>query len=269
MTDLTVLGIMEEAKRRGDPMLPYILVREAMQIVDEMDGALHRWNQHASRHRSGIWWHIPDGGIVPAGSNRQDEHGIDRPEFERAAGQYLARPWMQHDHLDWCIIDALVRWEWAAFYYDITDTLPAKLSEEAEIKRFSRWFLAAFYTAFFGLPMWGIQHLYHVDSPWAMPAALLFVIVAGYEAFGIIRGRRWRRRAKVAEMELKEAILTVERKAYMALDGAALSPTRVRDAMQAAQDKGVIYPRLVWPVIDAAVARNPHIWRVSPPDEMF
>ena len=151
ITDLTVPGIMEEAKRRGDPAEAYVLVREAIQIVDEMDSALHGRNQHASKHRSGIWWHIPDGGIVPAGSDQQDKHNIDRAAFEQTAGQYLARPWMQHDHLDWCVVDALVRWEWAACYYNITDPLSAKLSGEAEIKRFSRRVLAVFYTVYLSL----------------------------------------------------------------------------------------------------------------------
>jgi hypothetical protein len=73
-------------------------------------------------------------------------------------------------HLDWCIVDALVRWEWAAFYYDITDPLSAKLSGEAEIKRFSRWVLAVFYTAYFGLPMWDVEEGLH-PSPCSSASA--------------------------------------------------------------------------------------------------
>jgi hypothetical protein len=132
-----------------------------------------------------------------------------------------------------------------------------------------RTFYIIFYGVFFGLPLWGIRHLYDIDSSWATPAAGLFAVVAAWEVFSIARGRRRLRRARAATAETHGTLLLAMRDTYTALGGPALSPTRVRDELQAAKDKGVVWSQVIWPIIDAAVARNPNVWRISPPNEPF
>ena len=114
---------------------------------------------------------------------------------------------MQNDYIDWCIVDALVRYEWAAYYHSITDRTPALLSGEADFKWVVRTFYAIFYSVCFGLSLWGVQNLYAVRSPWATPAAWFFALVSTWEVITIIRGGRRRRRARAKDTELQTRLL--------------------------------------------------------------
>jgi hypothetical protein len=80
---------------------------------------------------------------------------------EQAVAQYMGRPWMQHDYIDWCIVDAMTRYELAAYYYNITNPRPPFVTD---FRGVIRTFYILFYTAGFGLPIWGIHYLYDVNS---------------------------------------------------------------------------------------------------------
>jgi hypothetical protein len=45
-------------------------------------------------------------------------------------------------------------------------------------------------------------------------------------------------------------------------DGGVLSPTRVREALQAAEKDGVVWSNMIWPVLDRVIARNAAVWNV-------
>jgi hypothetical protein len=152
VTGLAVQGIVEEARKQGDPKRAFSLAREAMQVVYELDFMLHP-REKSAENRTWMWWHIRGGGIVPAG--KENKCSIAKNEFERAAGHYVARRWMQNDYIDWCIVDALVRYEWAAYYHSITDRTPALLLGEADFKWVVRTFYAIFYSVCFGLSLCG------------------------------------------------------------------------------------------------------------------
>jgi hypothetical protein len=51
------------------------------------------------------------------------------------------------------------------------------------------------------------------------------------------------------------------RAAYQELKGPVLSPVRVRDQIRAAEKDGVVWPTAIWPILDAAIARNPAVWK--------
>jgi hypothetical protein len=151
----------------------YSLAYEAMQVIYDLDCALHPMEESA-KHRAWLWSHIRYGAIVPAG--KEDTYVIAKNELEYAAGQYIARPWMQNDYIDWCIVDALVRCECAAFYQNLTrcphyswatqtSSGPGGCSTSSPMLPRSAF------------PLWGIWHFYDVDSPWATPAAGLFGVV--------------------------------------------------------------------------------------------
>jgi hypothetical protein len=70
----------------------YSLAYEAMQVIYDLDCALHPMEESA-KHRAWLWSHIRYGAIVPAG--KEDTYVIAKNELEYAAGQYIARPWMR------------------------------------------------------------------------------------------------------------------------------------------------------------------------------
>lgn len=267
MTGLVLPGIIEEAKRCGDPMQAYILVKQAIQVFDDLDMALHPKElfqtpeESRARYRRFIWHHTTDGYLTLTGT-KEDDFSISKEDLQAYAGQYMARPWMQHDYIDWCIVDALVRWEWAAFHNDMINPY---MSFEDEYKWVGRAVSAAVLAAFLGIPAAGVWYLYSVKSRWAAPAAVVLCLYAAWETIGAFRIWRAGLLTKVKAKQRKLDLLTGMRDAYWSLGGSVLSPTRVKDALEAAADRGVVWSQAIWPVIDGAVARNPNVWRVSPP----
>lgn len=267
-TKLMVPGIMNETKKQGNPDKvydrAYALAYEAMQVISDMDSALHP-KESGSAYRSALWWHIEGGQVVSA--EKIDDFEIIKSDFVEAVGQYIARPWMQHDYVDWCIVDAMVRHEWAAFHCTISES--ALYSERSDYPdKWIKWaFLAVFYAGLYGLLFWGIRYLYDVASSWATIVAWAVGFAVALDWITPIIRRRKSNTSKVQTAEELHAMLfEAMRLAYKALDGSALSPTRVRDALQEARDAGVIYSNVVWPIIDMAVARDPNVWRVSLPN---
>lgn len=248
---LLIPGIIEEAKRLGEPKAAYGLVADALRIVSHMDIYLHP-EERSAQNRYRLWHHLSQHRIVDPATS--DISSIDRREFEACVGEYLARPWMQHDYLDWCIVDALTAQEWSAYLQVVRGQRSAK--------RFLGAFGAAGTILFIVLSVWGLRHLFSTGSVLAIPAAIAFAAVIAWELVGFIRRRVARLRAKVPT---ERSLLLAMRDAYATLDGMVLSPTRVRDALRAADAKGVGWSQAVWPVIDAAVARNPNLWQVAPP----
>jgi hypothetical protein len=249
---LLVPSIVAEAERRGDPKHAYGLAYDAMRVVSDLDLHLHPREEDADtqkRHR--LWWHLPNRIILDPTSS--DTRAIEKQGFELAVGDYLARPWMQHDHIDWCIVDALVAQEWIAFLCHVRT--------QRSMKRLLRVFQVPLMLAVFGLPLWGVYYLLVANSAWVLPALLLYGAVLLWELVSFVRRAIARLRNRVPS---PSSLLQAMAEAYATLDGPALSPTRVQDALRAADSKGVSWPQTIWPVIEAAVTRNPNLWRVAP-----
>ena len=235
VTSLIVPRIISEANKQNDPKRAYSLAYEAMRVIDDLDCALHSVGD-LSESRSWLWRHIK---VMPGPTNTYDQkyNTADQELLEDAAGKYLARPWMRDDYIDWCIIDALVHMEYFAFARHIWNN-----------RIFS---IISFVTniVFLAACLWGIWHGYS----WA-PVALPFAAVAALSVLFLQR--------RGTDSSAAQFLAMYE--AYKSLDSPILSPTRVGAAIEAAKDKGVVWPQAIWPMIDAVVARDPNVWRVSP-----
>lgn len=248
---LLVPSIVAEADRLRDAKRARGLAHDAMSVVADLDFHLHPWEEDSdTRKRWQLWRHLPASTISDPSS---EKHAIDKEGFELAVGAYLARPWMQHDHIDWCIADALAAHEWIAYLHHVRT--------ERAARRFVRMFQVPAAAAIFGLPLWGVIHLFETRSSWAGPALLAYGALLAWEAVSMVRRRIARLRNQVPA---PSRLLRAMAEAYATLDGAVLSPTKVAEALRAADAKGVSWPPAIWPVIDAAVARNPSLWRVAP-----
>jgi hypothetical protein len=238
VTGLIIPGIVAEARKQGNAYRAFLLAEEAMEVIRDLDFALQGFNEREGR--PWMWWHIK---ALPGLKNSSDRkyNTVSEELLEEAAAEYMARPWMQDDYIDWCIVDAAVHLEFFAYTRHVWNL------------RFLRLINFLFTVAFLGACLWGVWH----GSSWRTPAALLFAVVAAGTVFTGIR-RRWFRR------DSSVALLMAMNDTYISLDGPVLSPSRVRAEIEAAKDKGVVWPRMIWPVIDTAVARDPNVWRVSP-----
>lgn len=203
-----------------------------MCVIRDLDFALHFAHiDGASENRPWLWWHIK---VKPRLKNSSDRkyNTVSEELLEDAAAEYIARPWMQNDYIDWCIVDAAVHLEFFAYTRHVWHT------------RFVYGIICL------GPFLWAIWP----ESSLAKQAVLFALIAAGavYSVF-----HRFGRRGSFA-------LLMAMYDTYTSLDGPALSPTRVRAEIEAAKDKGVVWPRMIWPIIDTAVVRDPNVWRVSP-----
>jgi len=227
VTGLIVPGIVSEARKQGDVRRAYSLANDAMNVIRDLNFALHfALVDGKSECQPWLWWHIK---VKPGPTNSRDRKYNNASEelLETAAGQYLARPWMQDDYIDWCIVDASVQMEFFAYTRHVWD-----------------WCLLFI----IGLLSTRLLGIWHGGFSWVTQTAPQFavLVVAAGGAFFVIR--RW----------------TAMYDTYTSLDGPVLSPTRVRAEIQAAKNKGVVWPRVIWPIIDTAVAGDPNVWRVSP-----
>jgi hypothetical protein len=232
---MLVPAMIAEAKRQGEPKLVYRLCLEAMQAIGDLDFAMHPDDYFEplveSHYR--LWWHQPD----PTFKKNSDyRKWPEKDLIHQAAAHYLARPWMHHDYIDWCIVDALAYLEWQAFVY--------KLSMR-------------------------------VGQIWFWLGAAVLIMIANV-TFGLFEGKDihlalWTVGCLAVGIALvppfvhfiHRRLLAAMNRAYQALDGAVLSASRVREEFLTAEKEGVVWPTGIWPILDAAIARSPIAWNAS------
>ena len=256
VVQLMVAGIVTEAARRGEPKAAYSMVTDAADLVDSMRWCLH-FDEEKRAKRRHLWNHIPDAvGGVPG--EHKTRNGFDKGEFGGQVADYLARPWLRCDHLDWVIVDALVWLERASFANDREGQNIVSLAASPAfwVVTIALWILMVW-------GLWsGVSYLKRNESPWlewGETAAILFLC---YQVFVIASGNIVRVRAsRRGKAQLGKLLLAMHH-AYGELDGAVLSPTRVRDALRAAETEGAVWEKVIWPVIDSACVRDANVWHV-------
>jgi hypothetical protein len=235
---MLIPNIRAEAERADDNRKQQVrLCSQALRIVHSLEQALHPDGPTGSRN---LWWHHSQ----PSSDKDFEEpyKWPDRELLQSAAGDYLSHSWVHHPHIDWCIVDALVWLEWAAF--------TGHLNGSIFISRFN---LLAFAVFGYGLAqainlIQGEQITWPWSSSWGWgPAIILAVIWYAIPTLVRFINHPWR----------------YMKQTYRELDGAVLNPTRIRAQLHTAAKKGVVWPTGVWPVIDTVIARDPRVWKVA------
>ena len=269
-------ALIKEAARRGDPQEAYKLSGEALTVLLEMHRALvPDWKPGKYPLNRPMRVHVSDDvSLAGEGGGPYDGYGggLNKDDLEAAAASYLARPWMAHDYLHWCLVDAMVRREWAAFDYwvqhpplDISMLGSSRLTELLSWKGMPWVFEGALAAGV----AWWLHRSYVNDDPyflwWAAVAALYY----GYSLISILRRARAVRVARKIQGQVEDPkvvygrLLAKMQRCYRELDGPVLSPTRVRDELRSAEAMGIGWPNAIWPVLEAAITRNPVVWVVS------
>jgi uncharacterized membrane protein (DUF485 family) len=226
---MIVPELVVESERLGEPTQVYSLCREAMGIVRDLDVAMH-CEAFPKEGRSRVWRHLPK---PTFGTTYQ--HGVEKDLLQNAAADYLARPWMHHDYFDWCIVDALAHCELNAFAHHL-------------FLRMAQIYFGLAVVIIVMMADLAVRVFEGKEVLAGWPFALLIIMsLAAVPSFVRIANRR---------------PLLAMNWAYEELDGVVLSPARVREQFRAAEKHGVVWPRAIWPILDAAVARNATIWNV-------
>ena len=258
-----------EAVRRGDAELSYGLLRQASDVLWDMMYALAPLSRLKDPYHGRLWRHsdrFPD--PWKGGPCWMDRWAPDQDEVEAAAAAYLEHPWMSSGYLEWSLVDALARREILAYEEHVALKLPKP------------WTSA-----------WVAQKAITIWIPWLIVAVVL-VASAGWLWFefsseaapyrwwwaaGI--GAYWAwfmlsilisvpTRIRSAFAKRKEILTVAERlqtmyRCYDELNGPVLDPTRIRDLMLAAERLEIRWSRATWPLLEAAIARHPHLWKTG------
>jgi len=249
-----------EVVRRGDPEFVYSLLREASDIVWDLKYALTPLNQQDPYH--GRLWRHSDSFPNPL---KESPWSPDQEAAEAVAAAYLERPWMSAGYLDWSLVDALTRREILGYEAHIAFAMPRPwTSAWAEQKAFTVWIPWLIEVAIAAPSAgWLWFEFSSNDAPyrWWWAAG-----IGAYYAWWVlsflisiparIRGRRARRKELLATAERLQAML----RCYAELSGPVLDPTRVRDALLAAEKLEIRWSRATWPLLEAVIARHPHRW---------
>jgi hypothetical protein len=116
--------------------------------------------------------------------------------------------------------------------------------------------------------VWWLRRSYTNDDPYFLWWGAAAAIYYGYFSVGIIRRARairsFRRRGEAEDPKVLYArILAKMQQCYWELAGPVLTPTRVRDVLRSGEALGILWPTAMWPILEAAIARNPATWSVS------
>jgi hypothetical protein len=283
--------LVQQAERLGAPQKAFGFCSEAMKIIRDLVDAIH--GEEPRNGTQMLWSHRQDPtmkiGLPFLGKPADaDERFIDKEALQGVAARYLTREW-HSDHIEWCIVDALVLLEFDAF-------IRLHLRSEVASRRFFlavyaavgamvvwphnnlwTWWRAGFvgliallpifssrlwqitYVALLGLLYWlfpptAADDLVQQNQSMAAQNTLIWAAIVLVALF-VIDGR------SLIEFKHRRALRALKA-AYYELKGAVLSPVRVRDQLRAAEKDGVVWPTAVWPVLDAAIARNPAVWKV-------
>jgi hypothetical protein len=268
-------ALVAAAERRGSPEEAYKVSEEAVTVLHELHCALvPYWDPKNYSLDQPMRVHASDD--VSAGTGPYDGFagGFNLNHLEAAAASYLARPWMAHDYLDWCLVDAMVRREWAAFDYAVRNNPPREPLGSSRLTKLLGWLLeGAIATAV----VWWLRRSYTNDDPyffwWGAAAAIYYgyVFLASLLRIRALRSLRRAQGEAGDPKVISDRIWMKMKLCYRELDGPILSPTRVRDVLRSGealgtlngQAIGILWPTAMWPILEAAIARNPTVWNVS------
>jgi len=80
-------------------------IRKALELVDNIKSSLNDTKLGFDDEQV-IWFHQPKD--ILAGMQREAEPCIYGDDLERAVATYLANPWMQHNPIDWILLDSMI-----------------------------------------------------------------------------------------------------------------------------------------------------------------
>lgn len=179
----------------------------------------------------------------------------DKWACKAATVDYLTKPWLSSPWVDWCLIDALVHHEMVSFKRETDPRGPSSTPLPSISTKIWRW--AKLNGLMYVLPIWWLESLYHDDSSYAAPLAGIYL--AAILLFNVAYGRYKRDGRKT-----RATLINALERGYDALNGAALSPTWVREELVAAAKQGVIWDQVVFALLDARIARDPAVWITHP-----
>ena len=215
-----------------------------------------------------LWAWPDDGALIECPKEWCGEKSpADLDDLDKAMAEYLNRPWMRHDTIDVSVINALIFTELALYAEEVKSGRPFGMIN------WSNFFSGGNPLKQLGFSLVG--RLIRFLMAWVMlPAIALALVAYGYEtAAGVtisiwalyvlyriisIPARFRLRKARQKAAEKATEILTAMEKAWQAARGRTINPSRLRELVLAAEERGARFrPAVLHTLIDRAIQRDP------------
>lgn len=210
-----------------------------------------------------IWFHRSVERVT--GAEKNSKESIDGRSLQMATAYYLARPWMQHNQIDWILLDALVYGELVACReYVLSGEAIGKVNwayalAEGKLEK------AIWMRLLMDLSIWAMRYvvppvviaallLLGYQTPAIGAAGLYVVYLTGRFVFWPRRYRRKKnRRQELKRWQDRWTQMTV---AYTLCEPPVISPTILREQISKPTEIGPLFSGAVFAVLDRIIARD-------------
>jgi hypothetical protein len=246
-------------RKQVDPDTPEYrqLISDAVRVLEELrtgvGGVFWLDEIIADRKRTGRYnlWAWPSDAEVEEWAYR----GTGRAGFndlDNALADYLKRPWLQHDAIDISAINACLVTELAelALPHWSFIFVGRNVLAQAGLALIGR--LIGFLAAWIMLPALAVGLLVRSHET---EAIVVFMIWGLYIAYRIIKiPARWR--ARKLRKKVAECVAAMV-KAWHAARGRTINPSRLKELVLTAEERGATFPSVLHTIIDRAIDRDP------------
>ena len=261
------IGLVGQIRKRSlqENLAPeqYLLrLAQAQRFLDDLRLALSSY-QGEDAETPEIWCHRSVERVT--GAEKDSKGSIDGHSLQMATAYYLARPWMQHNEIDWILLDALFYGELVAcreyifsgeaigkinWAYAFAEGNPGKAIWVRLLMDLSVW--AARYI----LPAAVIAALFLLSYQTAaiVAAGLYMVYLAGHFVFWPRRYRRKKSRRR--ELKLWQDRWTQMTVAYALCEPPVISPAILREQISKPTEIGPLFSGAVFAVLDRIIGRD-------------
>jgi len=183
-----------------------------------------------------FWFHKDVYQAFTEGLNSEHHVQIDPGELDELSAHYLGTPWLSDPLIDWYLVDLLVA--------------NAVVQHGEAIKRDKPLFLTAYNDSRIDyLRARGDLKKMKKESEKFRVRNFLYKKLGGDKA-------------AVAAIELWGKMARV----YDLLEGPAVNPTLLRDALGRSREAGATWPSAVFSIVDRAISRDPSVWMIADDD---
>lgn len=252
----------DETRYRAD-------VWDAVEVLSDIRGAMTAayLGNGEEGNKSRLWVWPSSGAFRNPPKNWLARSPVNCSILDEALTKYLKRPWLQHDIIDGSVINALLFTELA------------ELSEEVRIGTATGrpdWsYILSYGNASVQLALSIVLPIFGFLVRWVLlPAVAIGLIIYGFQTSAIVVTglwslyvlyclvmipARWRQRKLRREIAVKaDEVTHTMLHAWMAASGSTtINPTRLKEMVKAAEERGYVFTPVLHTLLDRAIRRDP------------
>jgi hypothetical protein len=284
MYELAILAVEETLRTHGNATQLAANLNTANKILFNLRASTSQQGNAAGKLVSEldsdplvVWRRRDVRDVLEGGLNSRDYYFIRNDLIVQSAADYLSLPWMRHPTIDWIIVDAIITGETIVCGEKLKERLyngasghiySATRGNLQEMKRRSRDELRSTRgnaLTYGSIVLYGILPITAIFAAFHFGYYIIGAVLVQLYALCLI-WRRTRRQMKSDEQSWYELWSSL-RDVWRLLAPPVVNPTRVREALESAAQKGAVVAQTVHAIIDDRLRANPTHWVVDSGDK--